>query len=280
MTAPPDLTDRTALLQHRTRARRAPALFLHELAADEIQERLAEVNRTFTAPAVVSGFPEVWEDRFPGARFVPDADHLSLEPAAHDLVIHALTLHWSNDPVGQLVQCRRALKPDGLFVGVLFGGRSLHELRAILAEVETALTGGLSPRVVPMAEIRDLGALLQRAGFALPVADAATQTVTYETLFHLMADLRAMGETNALTARHRRVPPRALFPEAARRYADAHAGPDGRIPATVEMIYLTGWAPSEIQPKALRPGSAQTRLAAALGTKEQGFSGRSGEQSD
>ena len=173
MSSPPPLTDRPALLRNRRRADRDPALFLQERAADEIQERLAEVNRTFTAPAIVTAFPELWRDRLPGARIVADDEVLALEPGAHDLVIHALCLHWANDPVGQLVQCRRALRPDGLFMGVLFGGSTLSELRACLTEAEVAVTNGLSPRILPIGEIRDLGALLQRAGFALPVADAA-----------------------------------------------------------------------------------------------------------
>ncbi|GAA0296998.1 methyltransferase domain-containing protein [Rhodovulum strictum] len=280
MQSPPDLTDRAALIRHRARARRAPALFLHGLAADEIQERLTEVNRSFTAPAIVTGFPEMWRQCFPRARVVEDCETLELEPGTHDLVIHALCLHWANDPVGQLVQCRRALRPDGLFLAVLFGGRSLHELRSALAEAEVALTGGLSPRVLPMGEIRDLGALLQRAGYALPVADSARHTVSYETPVHLMRDLRAMGETNALAARHRCIPSRALFAEAARRYAQAHAGPDGRIPATAEMIYLAGWAPADTQPRPLPPGSASTRLADALGTIERGVFGPGDRGSD
>jgi len=280
MQRPPDLTDRSALERHRARAGRAPALFLHDVAAVEIQERLDEVNRTFTAPAVITGFSEPWRRHVPGATLVSDTETLPFAPGAHDLVIHALCLHWANDPVGQLVQCRRALRPDGLFLGVLFGGRSLHELRTALAEAEVALTGGLSPRVLPMGEIRDLGALLQRAGFALPVADSVSRTISYESPFHLMRDLRAMGETNALAARHRRTSPRALFAEAARRYTDAHAGPDGRIPATVEMIYLAGWSPSGSQPRPLRPGSARTRLAQALGTTELGFAGRIGRRVD
>ena len=265
MTQPPRLTDRTALTRNRARSR-AEAMFLQRAARDEIQERLDLVNRTFTSPAVVTGFPEVWH--WPGARIVADDEVLALEQGAHDLVIHALCLHWANDPVGQLVQCRRALRPDGLFLGILFGGQTLHQLRASLAEAETRLTGGLSPRVAPMGEIRDLGALLQRAGFALPVADAAPLTVTYETALHLMQDLRAMGEGNALTARHRRFAPRALFAEAARIYAETYGTPDGRIPATFEMIVLTGWAPDDSQQKPLRPGSAAARLADALNTDE------------
>ena len=268
MSAPPPLTDRAALAQHRLRAaRQGAATFLHDLAADEIEERLAEVNRRFTDIAVVSGHPGLWRARFPTARVVPDDDILDLATGAHDLVIHAFGLHWANDPVGQLVQARRALRPDGLLLCVSFGGQTLAELRAALAEAEIALTGGLSPRVLPMGEIRDLGALLQRAGFALPVADSLTQTVTYETPLALLRDLRAMGETNALADRGRRTP-RRLFAEAMRVYAAAFPAEQGRVRATFELVFLTGWSPDESQPKPLRPGSAKTRLADALGAVE------------
>ncbi|MEL6586265.1 MAG: SAM-dependent methyltransferase, partial [Pseudomonadota bacterium] len=171
--------------------------------------------------------------------------------------------------VGQLIQCRRALAPDGLFLGVAFGGQTLHELRAVLAQAETAVMGGLSPRVAPMADIRDMGALLQRAGLALPVADSLPRRVRYTTMFRLMADLRAMGETNALAARHRRFAPKHLFAEAARIYQEHFADADG-IGATYELLFLSGWAPAETQQKPLRPGSATTRLADVLGVKEQG----------
>lgn len=268
---PPALTDRPALDRFRARARRAPAFFLHEDAADEVQERLAEVNRTFTAPAVVTPFPEVWEGRLPGARLVPDTDVLDLEPGAHDLVVHALALHWADDPLGQIIQSTRALQPDGLFIGVLFGGQSLQELRMVLAQAESDVTGGLSPRVVPMGEIRDLGALLQRAGLALPVADSFTRTVLYRDLLHLVRDLRAMGEVNALAARHRAPLRRAVLARAAQLYAESFADPEGRLQATVETLFLTGWAPAEGQQKPLRPGSAAQRLAAALGTTETGL---------
>ena len=261
----PRLTDRHALALHRARA--VPdALFLHRHARSAIEERLEEVNRTFTAPAVVTGFPSEW--RFPGARIVPDAPRLDLAEGAHDLVIHAMSLHWADDPVGQIVQCRRALRPDGLFLAVLPGGRTLEELRAALAEAEVALTGGLSPRVLPMGELRDWGALLQRAGLALPVADADRLTVSYGSPLALMRELRAMGEGNALLARHRCIPSRALFAEASARYEAAH-GHDGRVPATVELIHLSGWAPAPGQPKPLRPGSAGTRLADALNVSER-----------
>ena len=270
-TPPPALTDRAALGRFRARARRDPALFLHEDAADEVQERLAEVNRTFTAPAVITPFPEVWEGRLPGAVIVPDTEVLDLRPGAHDLVVHAMALHWADDPLGQLIQCLRALQPDGLFMGMMFGGQSLHELRSVLAQAEADVTGGLSPRVVPMGEIRDLGALLQRAGFALPVADGFRRTVLYRDLLHLVRDLRAMGEVNALAGRHKAPLRRAVLARAAALYAEVFADSEGRLPATVETLFLTGWAPSETQQKPLRPGSAAHRLADALGTAETGL---------
>ena len=266
----PTLTDRAALTRQRLRASRMPepAMFLHEDVFHEIEERLSEVNRRFTSPAVVTGFPEFWQQSVPDAVVVPDDEVLALRPRSHDLVIHALCLHWANDPVGQLVQCRHALKPDGLLIAVLFAGGTLRELRAVLAEAETEATGGLSPRVVPMGDIRDLGALLQRAGLALPVADSAVRRVEYRDALHLMRDLRAMGEGNALAGRSRRFLRRRIVADAAARYASAYGTAEGRIPATFETVMLTGWAPDESQQKPLRPGSAISRLADALGTPE------------
>ncbi|MBM9593760.1 methyltransferase domain-containing protein [Roseitranquillus sediminis] len=270
MQKPPDLVDLPALVRNRRRARAAPALFLHEAVADEAQERLNEVNRAFTDVAVVTPWPELWRARLPAAHVVPPDETLALEQGAHDLVIHALALHWANDPVGQLVQSRRALRPDGLLLAALFGGQTLTELRASLAEAEARLTGGLSPRVLPMGEIRDLGALLQRAGLALPVADSATINVNYRSAWHLMCDLRAMGEQNALAMRRRRPTRRAIFDEANRIYASSYSTGPGRVRATFEIVWLTGWGPSEDQPQPLRPGSATARLADALGTSEHG----------
>ena len=266
----PRLTDRAALTRNRARALKAgaPALFLQEAATEEVQHRLQMVNRTFTNCAVVTGFPTLWQAAFPEARVVSDDEVLDLEVGAYDLVIHAMALHWANDPVGQLIQCRRALRPDGFFLGVGFGGQTLAELRAALAEAEVAVTGGLSPRVVPMAEIRDLGALLQRAGLALPVADNLALDVSYQTAFHLMRDLRAMGEANALQARLRHPTRPAVLRRAAEIYQEHHADGDGRIHATYELVFLTGWAPDDSQPQPLRPGSATQRLAEALGTQE------------
>jgi SAM-dependent methyltransferase len=265
MQSPLPLTDRAALVRNRARADRA-ALFLHDEVKAEVQERLAEVNRAFTKIAVVTPFPAIWE--IPGATVVADDDVLALEPGQYDLVIHALAMHWANDPVGQLVQSRRALMPDGLFLGFLFGGQTVHELRACLAQAEAEVTGGLSPRVLPMGEIRDLGALLQRAGFSLPVADSFTKIVTYSDFMCFLRDLRAMGEANALSARPRHTMRRSILARAAALYATHHGQPDGRISATFEIIGLTGWSPHESQQKPLRPGSAAQRLADALGTAE------------
>ncbi|MGP1359018.1 SAM-dependent methyltransferase [Roseicyclus sp.] len=263
-TPQPRLVDAEALSRHRARARLREAGFLHETAADEIKERLIDVNRTFTSPAIVTAHPEVWAGVVRDARIVAPEDRLDLAPGAHDLVIHAMALHWADDPVGQIVQSRLALKADGLFLGVCLGGETLSELRAALAEAEAGLTGGLSPRVAPMGEVRQMGSLLQRAGLALPVADVLPQRASYADIWALMRDLRAMGETNALAGRHRRPARRALFERAAAIYAAHFPEAGGRIRATFDLVFLTGWAPHESQQKPLRPGSAQARLADAL----------------
>lgn len=263
----PSLFDRKALTLHRARTR-DEALFLHRAAVDEVQDRLSMVNKTFTAPAVVTPFAHIWRDVFPEAQIVADDEVLALTPGAHDLVIHAMALHWANDPVGQLIQCHRALKPDGLLLVVCLGGETLHELRAALGQAEIEVSGGLSPRIAPMGELRDMGGLLQRAGLALPVADTARLTAEYRDLRHLMQDLRVMGETNSLTDRIRRPTRRQIFDRAQQIYAEHFATPQGRLKTTYELICLTGWSPDDSQQKPLRPGSAQTRLADALGTKE------------
>ncbi|MBY6140153.1 methyltransferase domain-containing protein [Leisingera daeponensis] len=265
--APMQLFDRRTLAARRAR-RQLDALFLHQMARGEAEDRLSLVNRTFTSPAVVCPFPEVWNGFQPEAKIVADEDVLELAEGAHDVVIHAMCLHWANDPVGQLVQCRRALKEDGLLLVILLGGQTLHELRTALAEAETVVLGGLSPRIAPMGEIRDLGGLLQRAGFALPVADLIPVTAEYRDLPHLVHDLRGMGETNALAQRLKRPVPRALFQLADHIYREHFATSDGRLPATFELVCLTGWSPSDSQQKPLRPGSAQMRLADALKVPE------------
>ncbi|MCF3972982.1 class I SAM-dependent methyltransferase [Paracoccus salsus] len=263
----PVLTDRIALLRQRDRANRSGhADILHRIAADEIEDRLAEINRSFTRPAIVTGFSDPWAARFPQARVVADDPQLDLAPGAHDLVVHAMALHWADDPVGQIVQCARALREDGLFIAVCFGGQTLSGMRAALAQAEAEITGGLSPRVLPMGEIRDMGALLARAGLALPVADLLSQPASYRDLLHLARDLRAMGEGNALAARLRRPTRAAVFARAAAIMAEHHPDRDdpSRIGVTFDLVFLTGWSPSDTQPKPLRPGSAQTHLADAL----------------
>ena len=263
----PSLFDRPALARHRSRAR-DDALFLHRAAVDEVQDRLSMVNKSFTAPAIVTPFAQIWRDVLPDARIVADDEVLDLTPRTHDLVVHAMALHWANDPVGQLIQCHRALRPDGLLLVVCLGGETLHELRAALGQAEVEMTGGLSPRIAPMAELRDLGGLLQRAGLALPVADTARLTAEYRDLIHLMHDLRAMGESNSLNGRMKHPTRRKVFDRAHQIYAEFFSTDEGRLAATFELVCLTGWSPDDSQQKPLRPGSAQMRLADALDTKE------------
>lgn len=266
---PPELTDRAALRRNRQQVDAGTELpFLHAIAQEELQFRLKMVNRSFNAPAIVTGLPNLWGDFLPDARVVGDDPVLDLQQGAHDLVLHVMALHWASDPVGQLVQARRALRPDGLFLGVLFGGQTLSELRSALAQAESDLTGGLSPRIVPMAEIRDLGGLLQRAGLALPVADSLPVPVAYGSLQRLFDDLRAMGERNALAARRRSLTRPALFRRTAQNYATHYSDSAGRLTTTYELIFLTGWAPDASQPRPLRPGSAKISLADALGSVE------------
>jgi SAM-dependent methyltransferase len=204
-------------------------------------------------------------DAMPGiADICGDEEALPFAPHSFDLIVNPLTLHTVNDLPGALIQIRRALKPDGFFIGALFGGDTLHELRTSLMQAEMNISGGVSPRVAPMAGRRDLAALMQRAGFALPVVDAETVTVMYRDIFHLMHDLRGMGHTNSLAARRRTMTARALFLEAECIYRENYGVPGGKIPATFEIIYLNGWAPHESQQKPLRRGSAEHSLTDAL----------------
>ena len=264
----PQITDRRALDRNRTRAKATSAIFLHEEAVAEIQDRLTLVNRDFTDIAIVTAHTEIWSAAFPTATVVKDTETLNLEPNSRDLVIHAMSLHWANDPIGQIIQCRRALQADGLFLSVAFGGQTLVELRDSLAKAEIETKGGLSPRVAPMAELRDMGALLQRAGLALPVADSLPLRVEYRDIYHLMHDLRAMGEGNALVDRHRSFVSGSLFEVAQRHYSNTYSSAADRLLATFELVFLLGWAPDESQQKPLKPGSAKASLARALGTIE------------
>ena len=263
-----------------------------EVAADILLDRLDDTTRRFTraldlggrgavAPLLrARGIPFVVSQdlsapmaaRAGGLAVAGDEEWLPYAPESFDLVIASLSLHWVNDLPGALIQLRRALRPDGLFLASLPGLGTLHTLRAALAEAETELRGGVSPRVSPFPDLRDAAGLLQRAGFALPVADAEEVSLAYRSPLALFADLRAAGEGNAVLARDGRVPPRALFPMAA---AGLPAGREGMAPG-FRLIMMTGWAPHESQQRPARPGSATHRLAAALGTVERGTGERPG----
>ncbi|MGE5547085.1 MAG: methyltransferase domain-containing protein [Solirubrobacterales bacterium] len=214
----------------------------------------ADLSPAMAGRAAANGHPSLAADE----EWLPFAD------ASFDLVMSVLSLHWVNDLPGALVQIRRVLKPDGLFVGALLGGETLKELRQALSEAEIAEEGGLSPRVSPFADVPDVGRLLQRAGFTLPVADSETLTVRYGDPMRLMADLRGMGETNAVADQRKGLTRRATLFQALSRYAALFLGEDGRMPATFQIVTMTGWAPHPSQPQPLKPGSATQSLAAAL----------------
>ncbi|AXV16454.1 SAM-dependent methyltransferase [Neorhizobium sp. SOG26] len=266
-------------------ARDEKAGFLLEIASQELADRLAVVERHFdvavelhggsgvtateaTATGKIGSIRRIETDEIyarPGEQIeVAGLEEIPLEPASVNLVLSPLALHLVNDTPGALIQIRRALKPDGLLLAAIPGSGTLAELRDVLLSAEAELTGGASPRVIPFADVRDIGALLQRAGFALPVVDIETYTVRYDSLFALMRDLRAMGMANPLVGRSRTPVTRAFFMRAAELYAERYSDPDGRIRATFSIIYVSGWAPHENQQKPLRPGSAKVRLADAL----------------
>lgn len=302
--ASPEIFDRDLLRRRRDRAARRAAAdapdFLLSWVAEDIADRLSVVTRSF--PSVLNlgahtgGLGRALR-RLPGVETVLDADTsaemlkacdgpsvlvdeeaLPFADATFDLVVSGLSLQHVNDLPGALIQIRRCLKPDGLFIGALLGGATLQELRSALTDAEIEIAGGVSPRVAPFADVRDLGGLLQRAGFALPVTDADTLTVTYETAFALMRDLRGMGATNVLVERRKVPSKRALFLRAAEIYQERFAEPDGRVRATFEIVTLTAWAPDESQQKPLKPGSAKVRLADALGTAERPAGDKTGSK--
>jgi SAM-dependent methyltransferase len=289
MAESPIIFDRALLRQRRRRAAAlGPATFLLERATHDLADRLAAVLRRF-ALAVDLGTPgdavraalgqlesvgrivaaDAVPGSSPGETFVAaDAEALPFGDATLDLVVSALALQFVNDLPGVLVQIRRALKPDGLFLAALIGGETLHELRLSFAAAEAEIEGGVSPRVAPFADLRDLGALLQRAEFALPVTDVDRVTVRYDSAFGLMHDLRRMGATNALVARRRTPLKRATLLRMAEIYSQRFADNDGRVRATFEIVWLSGWAPHPDQQQPLKPGSAKARLADALGARE------------
>lgn len=293
--------DRRLWRMRRSRAARLfeDADFLHREAIDRLADRLGDVKRGFKRAAVIGDgtgeMASILRGRFgvghvivldaspemaarSGATVVADEEHLPFADASLDLIVAPLTLHWTNDLPGSLIQMRRALRPDGLLMAALFAGQTLHELRGCLTEAEIEVTGGLSPRIAPMAELRDLGGLLQRAGLALPVADRETITVSYADPLKLMHDLRAMGETNVMTERHKAPMRRAVLGRTLALYAERHADAEGRVPASFEIAFLHGWAPSPDQPQPLRPGSATARLADALGVSERSAGEKAGRQ--
>jgi SAM-dependent methyltransferase len=282
----PIVFDRTLL---RARQRRARALgaetFLIERVAADVGERLGAVLRDFPVAADIGTPTDAVRDVLSGdtgigmliaARAVPgeglavaaDEEALPFRDGSLDLAVSALSLQFVNDLPGALIQIRRALKPDGLFLAALLGGDTLTELRQSFAEAESEIEGGVSPHIAPFADVRDLGALLQRAGFALPVTDVERLTVRYSSPFILMSELRRMGATNVLTERRRKPLRRTTLTRMAEIYAQRFADWDGKVRATFDLIWLSGWAPHESQQKPLRPGSATTRLADVLGTRE------------
>lgn len=286
----PLIFDRALLRARRRRAARLGAeTFLLEHVADDLAERLAVVKRHFALAADIGSFGDAVSSRLAGRRLadtvvvvrddathpasaalnvIADDEALPFADGALDLAVSVLSLHHVNDLPGALIQTCRALKPDGLFLGALLGGETLTELRQAFTQAESEMEGGVSPRVAPFADLRDLGALLQRAGFALPVTDADRLTVRYANAFALMRDLRRMGATNVLMERQRKPLRRATLLRMAEIYAERFSDPDGRVRATFDIIWLSGWAPHESQQQPLRPGSAKLRLADALGTRE------------
>ena len=263
----------------------AGADFMLGIVAEELADRLAVVERRFDKAAELHGatglvaaaalatgkvgaVERVEADPAFGAGAVAPLELPGLDDASLNLVLSPLVAHLINDLPGYFIQIRRALKPDGLFLAAIPGSGTLAELRDCLLAAEVELYGGASPRVIPFADVRDIGGLLQRAGFTLPVVDQETYTVRYDSLFALMGDLRAMGMTNPLLGRSGKPVSRRFFLRAAELYAERYADADGRIRASFSVIYVSGWSPHESQQKPLKPGSAKARLADALNTEE------------
>ncbi len=282
----PILFDRAALRARRARAAGNFAAhdFLYREIADRLADRLDDVVRQFPVALDLGTrgglLAEVLGRRggietlvrldlspgfvTPGPGVVGDEEFLPFATASFDLIFSVLGLHWVNDLPGALLQINRALRPDGLFVGAFFGGATLMELSDALRRAESEVEGALSPRTAPLADLRDAAGLMQRAGFALPVVDSEIVTVTYADPFALMRELRGMAETNVSAERRRRFSRRATLFRAAEIYMADHAGPDGRIPATFEVITVMGWHPAANQQQPARRGSANARLADAL----------------
>ena len=282
MTAPPRIFDRQA---YRARRARAPAadrdLILVEDSAAQMALRISAISRRFSRGLDLHSRPLVFAALEPLAEtwvrtgnlsdtptIAADDEWLPFADESFDLVTSVLSLHAVNDLPGTLVQIRRVLKPDGLFIAAMFGGETLKELRVAFAAAEEETLGGVSPRVAPFADVRDVGGLLQRACFALPVTDIERTVIRYRELPRLFADLRAIGETNVLADRRSQALSKRTLAALVREYETRFADSTGRFPATFEIVFLTGWAPHESQQKPLRPGSAKARLSDALGSVE------------
>jgi len=270
-----DQKQRAANLERAARLGVAGADFLLTRALDELADRIALPTRTFDRALAVGPYADRVAETLAATgktgavdRAVFDGDEtLNVSEASADLAVSMLDLHEMNDVPGALVQIRRALRPDGLLLACVPSSGTLAELRECLTEAETAVAGGAAPRILPFMDVRDAGGLLQRAGFALPVADHDTVAVRYDNAFDLMRDLRAMGATNSLVARPRHFTRRGVLFEAVRLYAERHADADGRVRATFSFVWMSGWVPDESQPKPLKPGSATHSLAEALKAK-------------
>lgn len=269
----PRLFDRALLSDRQSRAARQGAeAFLLDRVAEDMAERQQVVLREFNdgidlgtpGDQVRAALTRNVRQLRAAALPVSDTEPLALASASLDLVVSALALQFVNDLPGVLAQIRRALKPDGLFLAAMIGGETLTELRQSFAAAEAEVEGGVSPRVAPFADLRDLGGLLQRAGFALPVTDVDRIVVRYDNAFALMQDLRRMGATNVLNERRRTPSRRATFVRMAQVYAERFADPDGRIRATFDIVWMSGWAPHDSQQKPLKPGSAKMSLADAV----------------
>ena len=272
-TTAPVLFDRALLRARQDRALRlGPATFLLDRVAEEMAERLHAVLREFKNAADVGTPGDQVRNALAGRLNqlagvdLPEqeSEPLPLQPASLDLVVSALALQFVNDLPGVLAQIRRALRPDGLLLAAMVGGDTLNELRQSFAAAEAELEGGASPRVAPFADLRDVGALLQRAGLALPVTDVDRIVVRYDSAFALMQDLRRMGATNILIERRRTPSRRATMLRMAQIYGERFADADGRIRATFDIVWLSGWAPHESQQQPLKPGSAKVGLAEAV----------------
>lgn len=266
---PPRLFDFSAVTRNRARAATMDDRFqfLRAEIADRLFERLQEVNRAFEDKIDLGGrfspfLPANEREQYRPVLF--SGETLPLEASSVDLIVSNLDFHWINDLPGLLVQLKHCLRPDGLMCGTMFGGETLHELRHALLAAESEITGGVNQRIIPFADVKDLGSLLQRAGLALPVTDVDTLTLTYEHPVQLMQELRGMGETNALLGRSKSFLRRDVLFRAAEIYQRDFSRSDGRIVATFEVMYLTGWHPHESQQKPLKPGSGNVSLADAL----------------